>query len=88
MPASPTAWTSVICPLEITTRTCTSPKRLGKSEPVKVPLVAVGADGDGDGGGVAEGVLADCEGDGLAGLPGPWVGDAGASAVNWWAVAL
>src|ERR1700692_2892164 len=75
-----TAWTSVMRPFEITTRTCTSPKRLGKSAPVKVPLRAVGV-GEGEGEGRAE-VLTDgkeAEGEGLAGLG---VGDTGASAIS------
>src|SRR5450759_3416748 len=69
-----TAWTSVMCPLEITTRTCTSPKRFGKSAPVKVPFGAADADGEGDGEGVVVGVadgegMAEGEAAGLAGLP-------------------
>src|SRR5450759_1315307 len=77
-----TAWTSVMCLLEITTRTCTSPKRFGKSAPVKVPFRTADADGEGDGEGVVAGV-AEGEVDGLAELPTVWVGDTGAIAVNW-----
>jgi hypothetical protein len=65
---SVTAWTSLMCPLEITTRTTTSPKRLAASDPVKVPLMAAGPDGDGDGDGDGEGdgegaVVAEGDGD-------------------------
>src|SRR5450759_1999623 len=90
---SVTAWTSVMCPLEITTRTCTSPKRFGKSAPVKVPVGATDADGEGEGEGVVAGVAegegtAEGEADGLAGLPAFWVGDTGAIALNWCGVTL
>src|SRR5579864_3499877 len=86
-----TAWTSVMRPLEITTRTWTSPKRLGKSEPVNVPLSAVVVDGEGVGDGVADGVtdgvtggeVVEVEGDGLVGLEGVCGGDTGVSAVDW-----
>src|SRR5487761_1242324 len=76
---SVTAWTSVRCPFEITTRTITSPKKFGASDPVKVPFTVVEVDGDGDGGGVAKG-----EADGLAeGLPALGVGGRLASAPSW-----
>jgi hypothetical protein len=70
-----------MCLLEITTRTCTSPKRFGKSAPVKVPFRTADAEGDGEG-------VADGEVDGLGELPTVWVGDTGAIAVNWCAVTL
>ena len=79
--------------LEITTRTCTSPKRFGKSAPVNVPFRTADPDGEGDGKGVVEGVaegegMAEGEADGLAELPAVGVGDTGAIAVNWCAVTL
>src|SRR5450631_3377624 len=64
-----TAWTSLMCPLEITTRTTTSPKRLATSDPVKVPLMTAGPDGDGDGDGA---VVAEGDGD----APGVATGEA------------
>jgi hypothetical protein len=89
---SVTAWTSLMCPLEITTRTTTSPKRLAASGPVKVPLTAADAEGDGDGDGEGAGV-AEGEGDasgvakGEAGglgamLPALGVGGTAATAPN------
>ena len=78
-----------MCPLVITTRTTTSPKRLGTSDPVKVPLMAAGGDGVGDGGGVAKGEadgdgVVKGEADGLAGLlPALGVGGTAATAANW-----
>src|SRR5487761_1882094 len=51
-----TAWTSVTCPFEITTRTITSPKKFGASDPVKVPFTVADVDGVGDGEGEADGL--------------------------------
>src|ERR1700680_2890354 len=72
-----TGWTCVMRPFEIPTRTCTSPKRLGKSWPVKVPLRAVG---DGEGDGLASRDVAEGVGEGLAELVGSCVGVGGKGA--------
>src|SRR5487761_554031 len=89
-----TAWTSVTCPFEITTRTTTSPKKFGASDPVKVPFTVADVDGVGDGWGVAKGVtegegVAKGEADGLVEvLPALGVGGTRASAPIWGGVAL
>lgn len=83
-----------MCPFEITTRTTTSPKKFGASDPVNVPFTVVDVDGVGDGGGVAKGVtegegVAKGEADGLAEvLPALGVGGTLASAPIWGGAAL
>ena len=51
-----------MCPLVTTTRTTTSPKRLGKSEPVNDPPAA----GEGEGVGAADGVAEGPPAEGVA----------------------
>lgn len=80
------AWTSLMRPPGDDDSHLHVTEAIGKSDPVKLPLSATG-EGEGREVGAAEGetegeAVAVGDGDGLAGLPGPWVGEAGESALS------